>query len=244
MFQIFNTGVEGVTDQMGYTVLLVEDNPHIMEINSEALMMEDYKVLEATDGRSCMELLKENEPDLVVLDIMLPDSDGLELCRKIKEMYDLPIIFLSALGENKQIIEGLRAGGDDYLPKPYDIGVLLARIEARLRDVQRQKRFVKYKGLRLDTVSMIGSICGEKEETDLLLTQKEFALLSLLVGTVGGFMNPEDLYRNVWGVGNSSADDHNVIYTTVSRLNKKLDSAQAGIRVVFQRGGGYGLEET
>ena len=83
---------------MGHTILLVEDNPHIMEINQEALMMEGYNVLEAGNGKSCMEALNSHDVDLIVLDIMLPDSDGLTLCRQIKTMYDIPILFLSALG--------------------------------------------------------------------------------------------------------------------------------------------------
>ena len=141
---------------MSYTILLVEDNPHIMEINHEALEMSDYRVLEARDGRACMLRLQENDIDLIVLDIMLPDADGLALCRKIKAQYDIPILFLSALGENEQIIEGLRASGDDYLPKPYDIGVLLARVEARLRASQRERRVITYGGLRMDTVIMKG----------------------------------------------------------------------------------------
>lgn len=226
---------------MAYTILLVEDNPHIMEINSEALMMEDYKVLEATDGHSCMELLKANEVDMIVLDIMLPDSDGLELCRRIKESYDVPILFLSALGENAQIIDGLRAGGDDYLPKPYDIGVLLARIEVRLKDAQRRKRFIRYMGLKLDTVSMTGYACGSGGEADLVLTQKEFILLLMLVRNLGHIISSDELYRTAWGA--VPGDDHNAIYTTVSRLNKKLDSGETGVRVVFHRGEGYALED-
>ncbi len=226
---------------MSYTILLVEDNPDIMEINSEALMMEDYNVLEAADGRSCLELLKNNDVDLIVLDIMLPDSDGLLLCKMIKEQYDVPIMFLSALGENEQIVEGFLAGGDDYLPKPYDIRVLVARIKARLKTSQRSKRFVRFKGLKLDTVSMIGYKTGDGVDTDLFLTQKEFILLLLLARNLGGFIDSEEIYRNVWGA--ESADDHNAIYTTVSRLNKKLDSATADIRVVFHRKEGYCLED-
>ncbi|MCR5119775.1 MAG: response regulator, partial [Lachnospiraceae bacterium] len=89
---------------MGYKILLVEDNPHIMEINTEALEMEDYEVFQAVDGKSCMELLRSKEPDMVVLDIMLPDTDGLKLCREIKAKADIPILFLSALSENRQIV--------------------------------------------------------------------------------------------------------------------------------------------
>ncbi len=220
---------------MPHTVLLVEDNPHIMEINREALLMEGYEVLEAEDGKGCMTVLEARDADLIVLDIMLPDSDGLTLCRQIKARWDIPILFLSALGENAQIIEGLRAGGDDYLPKPYDIGVLLARIEARLRTDRHRKRYVTRGSLRLDTLSLIAAF-GEK---DLLLTQKEFALLLSLTQNPGRLMKREELYSTVWGV--DAAGDLSALHTTVSRLNRKL--SPAGLRVSFQRGEGYTLEE-
>ena len=220
---------------MPHTVLLVEDNPHIMEINREALLMEGYEVLEAEDGKGCIAVLETRDADLIVLDIMLPDSDGLTLCRQIKARWDIPILFLSALGENAQIIEGLRAGGDDYLPKPYDIGVLLARIEARLRTDRHRKRFVTRGSLRLDTLSLIAAF-GEK---DLLLTQKEYALLLSLTQNSGRLMKREELYSTVWGV--DAAGDLSALHTTVSRLNRKL--SLAGLRVSFQRGEGYMLEE-
>ena len=97
------------------TILLVEDNPHIMKINSSCLSMEDYSVLEAADAAQCRYMLSNNDVDLVILDIMLPDGDGISLCREIKAKYDIPILFLSALSENDDIITALRAGGDDYL---------------------------------------------------------------------------------------------------------------------------------
>ncbi|MBQ6164529.1 MAG: response regulator transcription factor [Clostridia bacterium] len=223
---------------MSYTILLVEDNPFIMDINREALLMEDYTVLEATDARACMEQLAKNEVDLAVLDIMLPDSDGLTLCRRIKELYGTPVLFLSALGENEQIVEGLRAGGDDYLPKPYDIGVLLARIEARLRSARHTKRFVSFGDLRLDTVSMI----ARYKENDLLLTQKEFILLLTLVKNGGFRVSKESLYRAVWGA--DPGGNLNALYTAVSRLNGKLEDADTGLRVSLLRGEGYALERT
>lgn len=116
--------------------------------------MEDYSVLEAADAAQCRKLLSENDVDLVILDIMLPDGDGISLCREIKAKYDIPILFLSALSKNDDIITALRAGGDDYLPKPYDIQVLIARVEARLRSVRKDKRYISFGRLRLDTVSM------------------------------------------------------------------------------------------
>ena len=222
---------------MSYCILLVEDNPHIMEINYEAMIMEDYKVLRAMDGKSCLTALQNNDIDLIVLDIMLPDTDGLALCRKIKAEYDIPILFLSALGENEQIIEGLRAGGDDYLPKPHDIGVLLARIEARLRAAGREKRFLSHAGLRLDTVKQTAYFA----DRDLLLTQKEFLILLTLLQNPHRVVAREALFFAVWGV--SPAGDHSALHTTVSRLNKKLNGASVPIRVGFQRGEGYTLED-
>ncbi len=222
---------------MGYKILLVEDNPHIMEINTEALEMEDYEVLQATDGKSCMDVLDSCEVDMAVLDIMLPDTDGLKLCQQIKAKADIPILFLSALSENEQIVEGLRSGGDDYLTKPYDIAVLLARVEARLRASQHRKRFVSFKGLKLDTLAMTGYYA----EKDLLLTQKEFLLLRMLSENITGFTDPDELYSNIWG--GQAGSDHNAIYTTVSRLNKKLDGVGAEVRVSYRRGDGYALEE-
>ena len=114
-------------------ILLVEDNPHIMKINAEALSMYGYEILQATTAGECREAMRWHPVDLVVLDIMLPDGDGVELCRELKERYQVPILFLSALGESRDVVEGLRAGGDDYLAKPYDLEVLAARVEARLR---------------------------------------------------------------------------------------------------------------
>lgn len=220
---------------MSYTILLVEDNPHIMEINHEALEMNDYRVLEARDGGECMARLKEHDVDLIVLDVMLPDSDGLTLCQEIKTRYDVPILFLSALGENEQIIAGLRAGGDDYLSKPYDIKVLLARVEARLRAARRKKRFLSYAGLRLDT-SLLIAYYGE---TDLLLNQKEYLLLLTFLNNPNRPIEKENLYAAVWG--GSAGDNMNALHTAVSRLNKKLEPA--GFRVNFRRGEGYVLEQ-
>lgn len=219
---------------MRETILLVEDNPHIMEINVEVLAGEDYRVLQAPDGKTCMALLKANDVDLIVLDIMLPDADGLALCGEIKANYDVPILFLSALGESSQIIEGLRAGGDDYLPKPYDIGVLLARIEARLRADRRSRRILSFGIVRLDTQTMLG-FAGER---DLLLTQKEYLLLLTLMQCPDRLIGKEELYETVWGA--PPGDDHSALYAAVSRLNKKLEGTDA--RVVFHRGVGYALE--
>lgn len=221
---------------MSYKVLLVEDNPHIMEINHEALMMEDYDVLEAYDGKQCLDQLKTGNVDLIVLDIMLPDSDGVTLCRQIKQEYDVPILFLSALGENEQIIRALREGGDDYMTKPYDLGVLLAHIEARLREAQGKKKIIYRDGLKLDTVSM-NAFCGER---DLLLTRKEFSVLLMLATGGAHPVTKEELCQKVW---NSTAEiSCNALYTTISRLNRKLSEGRTSLTVEMDGNEGYTLD--
>lgn len=215
----------------------MEDNPHIMKINSSYLVIEDYSVLQATDAAQCRRLLAENDVDLVILDIMLPDGDGISLCREIKAKYDIPILFLSALSENEDIITALRAGGDDYLPKPYDIQVLIARVEARLRSTRKDKRYVSFGRLKLDTVSMAAYFA----DNDLLVTQKEFSLLLMLARNVGNTVSKAALYENVWAVPYS--DNSGALFTAVSRLNKKLDENKADVTITYERGKGYALEK-
>lgn len=218
------------------TVLLVEDNPHIMKINHTALMMEGYHILEAETVAECMEILKEKEVDLIILDIMLPDGNGIELCTEIKTKYEIPILFLSALGENKDIIAALRAGGDDYLPKPYDIGVLIARVEARIRSSHKSKRMLQFGDLKFDAVSHIVFY----KERELALTQKEFSILLQLARNSGQITTKEDLYESVWG--RPMLNDSSALYTSISRLNAKLSEEHAEIKISYLRRKGYVLE--
>lgn len=217
------------------TLLLVEDNPHIMKINHDSLMMEGYNIIEAFDGESCMLALEKNDVDLVILDVMLPDASGIELCAQIKRRSDVPILFLSALGESSDIVAALRAGGDDYLPKPYDINVLIARVEARLRSSCHEKRLMKWKGITFDTVARV----ARYQNSELSLTQKEFSLLLLLARKGGTFVSKEELYEIVWGA--PLVQGNNALYTAVSRLNGKLAQQTVPAAVTYERGRGYAL---
>lgn len=218
------------------TILLVEDNPHIMKINYASLMMEGYHVLKAKTAAECLQVLCANDVDLIILDIMLPDGNGVALCTQIKREFEIPILFLSALGENGDIIAALRAGGDDYLTKPYDINVLIARAEARLRSVHKEKRFLHFGPLRFDTAARLCDCAGR----ELPLSQKEFSLLLQLARSNGQAVSKEALYDNVWGT--PLPGDTTTLYTTVSRLNTKLDKEQTGITISYLREKGYTLE--
>lgn len=218
------------------TILLVEDNPHIMKINYTALMMEGYQILKADTAAACLQALSESDVDLIILDVMLPDGDGVALCTQIKREFEIPILFLSALGENEDIIAALRAGGDDYLTKPYDINVLIARVEARLRAVHKEKRFLRFGPLRFDTAARLCEYDGRK----LSLSQKEFSILLQMARSNGQAVSKEALYDSVWG--EPLAGDSSALYTAVSRLNTKLENEDTGITISYLRDRGYALE--
>jgi DNA-binding response OmpR family regulator len=212
-------------------ILLIEDNPDIMNINASALKLRGYDVLCAEAIEPGREILARRDVDCVVLDILLPDGNGIDLCMELKQTYDIPILFLSALDKNEDIVDGLRAGGDDYLSKPYDLEVLIARIEALLRRADRVAEKLSRGTLTLDIVSGTAYLEGD----DLLLPQKEFALLLLFVQNEGRTMSAETLYDKVWKA--SLNNDPGAIKYQISRLRKKL--AGCGYTIVTEYGEGY-----
>ena len=218
------------------TILLVEDNPHIRQINAKLLALRGYEVLQAGTAAEAREQLRWHPADLVVLDVLLPDGNGVELCRELKSRYPVPVLFLSALGEDRDVVAGLRAGGDDYLAKPYDLEVFLARVEARLRARTDSRRYVGYGCLKLDTVSLVGYVNGR----DILLTQKEFAVLRLLAQNAERKVSQGELMREIWGA--ESERETRALWTLISRLRKKLDSGESRLEIVSLRGG-YLLEQ-
>ena len=214
------------------TILLVEDNPHIMKINAEVLTLCGYQVLKASTAAEAREQLQWHPANLIVLDIMLPDGNGVELCREFKGRYHIPILFLTALG-----VEGLRAGGDDYLPKPYDLEVFIARIEARLRSDAESRRYICYGPLKLDTVSLVGYVNNQ----DILLTQKEFTVLLLLAQNAECKVSQTKLMQVAWG--KETETENRALWTLISRLRKKLNSSESRLEISSLRGGGYLLEQ-
>lgn len=218
-------------------VLLVEDNPYIMEINATALAMKGYRVVRAETVQACWEQLRLHNVGVIVLDVLLPDGDGLALCRAIKAQYDVPILFLSALGEKQDIIQGLAAGGDDYLPKPYDLDIFVARVEARLRAGQHIYERKRVGPLEMDLLTGRAYWAGR----DLRLTQKEFSVVVYLAKHRGRVVPAEELYEAVWG--QPLADDLQSLRMTISRLKQKLGSGEEGeVTISSYRGSGYCLE--
>jgi DNA-binding response OmpR family regulator len=214
------------------TILLVEDDRDIMRLNSKLFKEAGYRVLEAGTVAASVRIMQNERPDVIVLDIMLPDGNGLALCRKLRgENSEPPILFLSARNQPLQIVDGLKSGGDGYLPKPYDLNVLLANVEALLRRASHVPKTVSKGPLNLDIASNQAVLNGK----DMLLTQKEFALLLLFIQNEGRRFSAEYLYDKVWKASMNS--DARVVRYHISILRKKL--SRSGYTIVSRRGEGY-----
>lgn len=222
----------------GKKILLVEDNEQINIANKRMLILKGYSVDTAANLKAARVRLKTRKPDLVVLDIMLPDGSGLEFCKEIRRsMPDIPVLFLTALGENNDIVAGLRNGGDDYLSKPYSYEVLLARIEALLRRARANSQPIQSIG---PFVFEQMSLRVYRNGHDTLLTPKEFALFCLFVDNLGNFMQPESIFERLWG--STSYGNIHTVYSHISSLRKKLELNDDSELILEQRRGrGYRL---
>ena len=219
------------------TVLIVEDNKAMLRLNARMLSGAGHVVLAAETLAEAREQLKSHTPDAVVLDIMLPDGNGLDFLQEIREDSDAPVLLVTSLGDKDDRLAGLRAGGDDYITKPYDIDELVARVNAFLRRerMHREKpvREITKGPLRLDTLSGRAYLNG----SEMRLAPKEFSILRLLVQNESSILTAEKLYEEVWGMPMAS-DDHS-IKNAVYRLRKKLRSDSSGLWIEMLRGEGY-----
>jgi DNA-binding response OmpR family regulator len=201
-------------------VLVVDDEPTIREIVVSYLEREGFKTLEAADGNRARELLEHDQPDLVVLDLMLPGTDGLELCRWIRSRSRLPVIMLTARGEESDRIVGLELGADDYVTKPFSPRELATRVKTvlrRARSGRPPRERVSVGPLELDAARREARRDGEL----IGLTAKEFDLLWFLASNAGRVFSREQLMHRVWGY--SAALDTGTVTVHIRRLREKLE---------------------
>jgi DNA-binding response OmpR family regulator len=202
------------------TVLVVDDEHTIREVVVRYLEREGYRTLEAADGNRARELLEGDSPDLVVLDLMLPGTDGLELCRWIRSRSQLPVIMLTARGEESDRIVGLELGADDYVTKPFSPRELAARVRTVLRRAEPtvpENERLTFDGLMLNGQSREVT----RDEDPVRLTAKEFDLLWFLASHPRRVFSRDDLMRRIWGY--SAALDTGTLTVHVRRLREKLE---------------------
>ncbi len=202
------------------TVLVVDDEPIVRDVLVRYLEQEGFRTLQADDGETARALLERESPSLVVLDLMLPGSDGLALCRWIRSRSELPVIMVTALGEEQDRLTGLELGADDYLTKPFSPRELVARVKAVLRRTTPEAakaEVIETGDLRIDAARREARRRGER----LALTTLEFDLLWYLAGHPNRVFTRDELMSGVWGY--TSALDTGTVTVHIRRLREKIE---------------------
>ena len=226
------------------SVLVVDDEPSFTEALSVGLRRRGYEVRTAADGRAALEEINEAVPDVVLLDVMLPGMSGLDVCREIRKRSNVPLIMLTALGEEPDAVAGLEVGADDYVAKPYRLSELVARMRAVLRRAEGQQA-----ELHLDARRLVeGDLELDIDRHELrvrgelvTLALKEFELLEYLLARAGRVVTRDSLMANVWGY--NYVGDTKTIDVHVKRLRAKIeDDPSNPQRITTIRGLGYRYE--
>lgn len=219
------------------TILVVDDDPHIRKLVTVFLQKEGFRTIEAPDGVEALNQMEVNKVDLVVLDIMMPNMDGWELCRELRVLYDIPLLMLTAKGDTSQKVKGFNLGTDDYLVKPFDPLELVVRVKALLKRYQiAVSKLVQFGRIAMDQHTF-EVILGDAK---IPLPMKEFELLFKLGGYPGKTFSREQLIEDIWGFdfeGNERTLD-----VHINRLREKFPEQEYGFKIKTIRGLGYRLE--
>ncbi len=204
------------------TILVIDDEEDLVMIIKDALEANGYNVLAAYNGIDGIEMSKQ-KPDLIILDIMMPDMDGFNVCDLIRDNVDCPILFLSAKDNERDKIKGLTIGGDDYITKPFSLKELVSRVKAHLR---REKRKVKkednalinFKNLDIDLKGLNVRVNNE----NINLTKKEFEIVELLALNPGQVFSKDQIYEKIWGYDGSG--DSSTVTEHIKKIRSKISS--------------------
>ena len=221
-------------------ILVVDDEPRYLRLVEVNLVTDGYAVQTATDGKQAVESVAANQPDLILLDIMMPVMDGFTACERIREFSSVPIIIVTAKGEERDRVRGLDAGADDYIVKPFSAQELLARVRAVLRRAERHtmddfhQPIFKHHDLEIDLPRALVTVSGK----EVSLTATEYRLLQTFAAALGRVLSPEHLLTTVWGPEYS--DDKEILWVCLSRLRQKIEAdPKKPIHVVTRQGIGY-----
>jgi len=220
-------------------ILLVEDDPNIVDLIRSNLSVRGFSVVVSTDGSDALRLVEEEHPDIALLDLMLPATDGFELCRQIRAQSSIGVIIVSARGGESDKVRALNLGADDYMTKPFGIDELLARITATLRRTRPAEGPVEpepvlhFGELEIDLVAQRVTNAGEQ----IRLTPTEFALLREFATNPGKLLSHATLLRRVWGPGYATETEYTRVY--VRRLRAKLERPDAPPLILTEPRAGY-----
>ncbi len=229
-------------DRSPALLLLIEDEPQMRRFLRAALGAQEYRLVEATTAREGLAQAASRKPDVILLDLGLPDRDGLEVARELREWSTAPIIVISARGQEQDKVAALDLGADDYLTKPFGVEELLARIRVALRHAAQppgspQETVFEAGGVRVDLVRRAVRRGGE----DVHLTPTEYKLLALLIRHAGKVLTHRQLLKEVWGA--TYADQSHYVRVYMAQLRQKLEADPARPRLlVTEPGVGYRLK--
>jgi len=204
-------------------ILIVEDDKSISEIQKDYLEMSGYEVVCAFDGNSGFEYIKNENFDLIILDLMLPEKNGFDILREISDSKQIPVLIVSAKSEETYKIKGLNLGADDYITKPFGMGELVARVNSHI------KTYEKFNNNSKDKLITVGELSINKldrrvyiDDNEVLLTQKEFDLILFLVENPNRVFSKEYLFESVWGY--DSLSDASTITVHIARIREKIET--------------------
>jgi two-component system, OmpR family, response regulator len=219
------------------TILVVDDDPHLRELVRVFLQQHGFEVYEASNGEEALLALERLKVELVIVDIMMPQMDGWELCRQLRQFYDFPILMLTAKGETSQKLKGFQVGTDDYLVKPFEPLELVARAKALLKRYRiATSQRVQIGELLMDRTTFDVVVHGER----LTLPPKEFALLFKLAGAPGRTFTRDQLIEDIWGY--DFAGNERTLDVHINRLRERFQEDRHSFRIRTIRGLGYRLE--
>ena len=209
-------------------ILIIEDDSSIADLQRDYLEVADFEVIVCINGLDGLQALQENEVDLLILDIMLPGMDGLEILRSMKEDKDIPVLLVSAKKEEIDKIKGLSLGADDYITKPFSPGELVARVKAHLENYERLKHRFR-EGIKKRNTLIIRGLTIEKDShrvfvlgQEVNLAQKEFSLLLYLAQNPNRVFGREELFERVWGL--DAMGDSATVTVHIGRVREKIES--------------------
>ena len=226
------------------TILAADDDPQILRLIARNLQLEDYDVVTATDGQEALERLEAQKFDLAILDVMMPKLDGFTVCARVREFSSVPIIMVTARGQDQDKIHGLDLGADDYLTKPFSVEELLARVRSVLR---RSQFAANNEGQNVRPVVVMGGLSIDfaqhrvtVDEQEIELTPIEYRLLAYLAQNAGRVVTQDLLLEHVWG--EEYIGESHLLQVNMNRLRRKIEADPAHPRyIITKMGVGYYL---